>query len=94
MSWKQIPWSNEVAILSNDVPLAVDGSAGSAGTGGEASRDDHRHALGSLVANLDFAKHEADNLVIDQLASPPASPVQGQLYYNTADDHVYVYVVV
>lgn len=93
MAWKQIPWSDEVATLSNVTPQPVDGTSASAGTGIAASRDDHIHALGPLVANLDFNKKEALKLVAEQLASAPADPVQGQIYYDTTDDHLYVYVV-
>jgi hypothetical protein len=49
MSWKQIPWSDEVATLSDTTPEAVDGTSGSAGTGGSASREDHVHALGHTL---------------------------------------------
>lgn len=49
MAWKGIPFSDEVAILSDVTPVAVDGTAGSAGTGTEASRDDHVHALGHMT---------------------------------------------
>ena len=93
MSWKQIPWVDEVAILTDDTPEPVDGTAEAVGTSNEAARADHIHALGALVADLDFAKNEALKLVIEQLASEPADPTQGQIYYNTTDDHLYVYVV-
>jgi len=93
LSWKKIPWSDEVAILTDDTPEPVDGTAEAVGTSDEAARADHIHALGPLVANLDFNKKEALKLVIEQLASEPADPTQGQIYYNTTDDHLYVYVV-
>ena len=93
MAWKEIPWSDEIAILTDDAPEPVDGTAEAVGTSGEAARADHIHALGPLVANLDFNKKEAVKFVFEQLAEAPADPVQGQVYYNTTDDHTYVYVV-
>ena len=92
MSWKKIPWYDEVAVLTSTAPEPVDGTAEAVGTSGEAARADHVHALGPLVANLDFAKHEAQAMVIHQSAAAPGTPSQGQIYYDTDDDHLYVYV--
>lgn len=43
-------------------------------------------ALGNA---LDFAKYEARNIRAHQLGTAPASPVTGQLYYNTGDNTLY-----
>lgn len=44
-----------------------------------------------LGANLDFVKLEARNMRVHQLASAPASPVTGQLYYDTGTNTLYWY---
>jgi hypothetical protein len=36
---------------------------------------------------LDFAKNEARNMVLHILASAPASPAAGQVYYNSTSNH-------
>lgn len=38
---------------------------------------------------VDFAQIPSTNLVIENLTAAPASPVVGQTYYNTTDNHVY-----
>jgi hypothetical protein len=42
------------------------------------------------LSNLDMVKNEIQNAVIQKLASAPSSPAEGQIYYNTTDDTVYV----
>jgi hypothetical protein len=73
---------------------AVDGSAAALGTAAGVSHVDHRHALGPLVANLDFNKNQAVQFVAHVAATAPASPVEGQIYYNSGatDKHLYVWV--
>ena len=43
----------------------------------------------TLGAALDFSKYEGRNFRGHQLGAAPASPVTGQLYYNTADNTLY-----
>lgn len=94
MAWKKIAFEEDVATLSDATPQAVDGTAGSAGTGTKAARDDHVHALGPLVANLDFDLHEAEEQIIEKRADwPTYVGSEGQVIYYTNDDHLYVYVV-
>jgi hypothetical protein len=40
---------------------------------------------------IDLSKQELQNAVIQNLASPPSSPVAGQVYFNTTDDVIYFY---
>jgi len=70
----------------------VDGTAESLGTADALVRADHIHALGPLVANLDFAKKQATAMALDVQATAPGTPVVGQIYFNSADSHPYVYV--
>jgi hypothetical protein len=44
-----------------------------------------------FLTNLDLQKNELQNAAIQNLATDPASPVQGQIYYNTVSDAIKVY---
>ena len=48
----------------------------------------HTQATAELLIN----KQALRNPVIDPQATAPSTPVDGQVYYSTADDHAYVYV--
>jgi len=48
----------------------------------------HTQATAELLIN----KQALRNPVIDPQATAPATPVDGQIYYSTADDHLYCYV--
>ena len=48
----------------------------------------HTQATAELLIN----KQALRNPVIDPQATAPATPVDGQVYYSTADDHLYAYV--
>ena len=45
----------------------------------------------AMAADINFAKHNADAMCIQPLASAPGTPAMAQMYYNTTDDHLYVY---
>jgi len=70
----------------------VDGTAATLGTDNAVPHLDHIHALGPLIANMNFNKKQATSLVLDVQTSAPGTPVDGQVYFNTTDDHPYVYV--
>jgi len=70
---------------------AVDGTSATLGTDNAVPHLDHIHPLGPLVANLDFNKKQANNLVFDVQATAPLTPVDGQVYYSSVDKHPYVY---
>lgn len=40
---------------------------------------------------IDLQKYELQNAVVQNLAGAPSSPNEGQLYYNTGDDNLYVF---
>jgi hypothetical protein len=75
---------------------AVDGGAASVGTVNRFVRADHKHALGPLLANLDFNQKQAIGQVLHVATSAPnsGSEVEGQLYYNSSagDKHPYIWV--
>lgn len=44
-----------------------------------------------FLTNLDLLKNQLQNAVIQPLAIAPSNPAQGQFYYNTNDNFVYIY---
>ena len=42
-----------------------------------------------VLVNLDLSKNQVLNIALHNLASAPASPVVGQMYYNTTDNVIY-----
>lgn len=45
-----------------------------------------------VLVSLDMNKNEIQNVVMQSLATAPASPKEGQYYYNSADGKAYQYV--
>lgn len=44
-----------------------------------------------VKGNINLNKNELQNAVIQNLATAPASPLAGQIYFNTTDDKLYFY---
>lgn len=44
-----------------------------------------------FYTGIDLQQNELQNAVIHPLASAPSNPIEGQIYYNTGDNTVYVY---
>lgn len=44
-----------------------------------------------IKVDLDLNQNELQNVVIQNLSSAPANPIEGQIYYNTASDTFYGY---
>lgn len=44
-----------------------------------------------FLTNIDLNRNQLQNAIIHPLASPPASPVAGQIYYNSGDKFIYIY---
>jgi hypothetical protein len=73
---------------------AVDGGAAAIGSANKFVRADHKHALGPLVADLNFAEYEADALALQNLTATDAVTTTklGRIYFDSsADRHPYVY---
>ncbi len=43
-----------------------------------------------FLTSIDLSKNEIQNVVIHKLATAPASPSEGQIYYNTSDQRYYL----
>ena len=41
--------------------------------------------------NIDLNKNQLQNAVIQPLGAAPSNPIEGQIYYNSTDDKLYVY---
>lgn len=94
-SWVEVArGSGGVASLTSTTPEPTDGTAGAAGNDGDAARADHIHALGPLVADLDFNSNNALSFVLENSSAAPDSGSEqpGQLYYDTDDDRPKIWV--
>ena len=74
-------------LADGQTPLTHAGSHKSAGAD-EIDLDE----LGAPTGNVDFNQKQAAAMAFEVLASAPETPVDGQVYFSSVDDHPYVYV--
>ncbi len=48
------------------------------------------HELGEPTGKVPFAGQQAGDIVLENLAANPATPVLGKIYFKTGDLHPYV----
>jgi len=77
--------SDHTHAFTNVAPTAaVDGGAAAEGTSSSiTARADHKHALGPLTADLNFAGNEGTDFCLQNSAADPATPVLGKIYFKT-----------
>lgn len=46
-----------------------------------------------FVVDIDLNKHELIRAVVHNSSTPPTTPKNGQIYYNTTDDTIYCYII-
>lgn len=46
----------------------------------------------AMTGDLDFNQNQAKQMVLEVLTTAPASPVTGQIYFNSTDGSVYINV--
>lgn len=82
--------------FANVAPTAaVDGGAAAEGSSSDISaRADHKHALGPLAADLDFAGNEGKDMCLYNSAADPATPVLGKIYFKTGTLDCWVCTVI
>ena len=92
--FKKILLSGDAAELSDDNPADV-ANAASAGVGTTASRDDHVHAIAADAVGADEIDSTDTGITMAQLIFTPAAngtgEVEGTVFYDSDDDHLYVY---
>lgn len=91
-AWQEVTRGlGAVAALTAAAPQPVDGTAAAVGVGTLAARDDHVHALGPLVADVDISQQQLLSLCIENSATGPdaAAELNGQIYFDTDDSELY-----
>jgi hypothetical protein len=48
-------------------------------------------AVKRFLVDIDLSKNQLLNAVLQNLATPPSSPSEGQMYYDTTDDTAYIW---
>lgn len=44
-----------------------------------------------FLDSVDFDQNEWKRAVVENLSTPPSSPISGQIYFNTSDNRLYIY---
>jgi len=99
--------TTKISLASSTYSFAADANAtmgnniirgmGNGVLDGDAIRKDQALLLDgthAMTADLDMDQNAIDAMVFENLAAAPHSgtEVQGEVYYNTADDHLHVWV--
>lgn len=73
--------------------LAIDTAThtGSTANPHQVSLEQARNQNNQLSGDIDFNQKQAQNLAIENLATAPATPVDGQIFYNTTDKQTYIW---
>ncbi len=75
----------------SELATNVAAHTGSTANPHQVSLEQARSQNNQISGTIDFNQNQAQNLAIENLATAPLAPVNGQIYFNTSDNKTYLW---